>query len=80
EVSINKRELDDTISKLQKMTNRLTLGMILAAVIIALALVLVIYQSETWEIIGSYVFGFALISSILFGIWLLWSIIRSGRT
>lgn len=80
EVSINKSELESLLSKFQKMTNRLTLGMILSAVIIALALVMVVYRSETWEAIGNYVFGFALITSILFGIWLIWSIIRTGRT
>lgn len=80
EVSLNQREMDDMVSKLQKMTNRMTLGMILSAVIIALALVMVVYQSETWQNIGNYIFGFALISSILFGVWLIWSIIRTGRT
>jgi len=72
--------LEEMIAKMQSMTNRMTLGMILSAVIIALALVTVVYRSETWQIIGNYIFGFALISSILFGAWLVWSIIRSGRS
>lgn len=80
EVNLNRQELDDLVGKFQKMTNRLTLGMILSAVIIALSLIMVIYRAETWETLGNYIFGFALISSILFGIWLIWSIIRTGRT
>ncbi len=79
EVNLNKRELDELVGKLQSMTNRMTLGMILSAVIIALALVMVVYRSEAWQTIGNFIFGFALISSILFGGWLVWSIIRSGR-
>ncbi|WP_298005630.1 MULTISPECIES: AarF/ABC1/UbiB kinase family protein [Anaerolinea] len=80
EVNINTEELNDLVSKFQKMTNRLTLGMILSAVIVALSLVLVVYKPETWQPIGEFIFGFALISSIIFGIWLIWSIIRTGRT
>ena len=79
EVNLSQRMLEDMISKMQSMTNRMTLGMILSAVIIALALVTVVYRSDTWQVIGNYIFGFALISSILFGAWLVWSIIRSGR-
>ncbi len=79
EVNLNKHELDDLFTRLQSMTNRMTLGMILSAVIIALALVTVVYKNEAWQTIGNFIFGFALISSILFGIWLVWSIIRSGR-
>jgi ubiquinone biosynthesis protein len=80
EVNLSQRMLEEMIAKMQSMTNRMTLGMILSAVIIALALVTVVYRSETWQIIGNYIFGFALISSILFGAWLVWSIIRSGRS
>jgi ubiquinone biosynthesis protein len=79
EVNLNQRELDEIVSKMQGMTNRMTLGMILSAVIIALALVMVIYRNETWQVVGNYIFGFALVSSILFGVWLLISILRSGR-
>lgn len=80
EMNLNRQELDDLVGKFQKMTNRLTLGMILSAVIIALSLIMVVYRAETWETLGNYIFGFALISSILFGVWLIWSIIRTGRT
>jgi ubiquinone biosynthesis protein len=80
QVGLNPRFVGEMMSQLQKMTNRMTLGMILSAVIIALALVMVIYRSETWQVLGNWIFGFALISSIIFGIWLIWSILRSGRT
>jgi ubiquinone biosynthesis protein len=79
QVNLKKDEADELLGKLQAMTNRITLGMILAAVIISLSLVTVVYQNETWQAIGNFIFGFALISSIIFGIWLVWSMIRSRR-
>jgi ubiquinone biosynthesis protein len=80
EVNLNHQLLDDLIGKLQKMTNRMALAMILSAVIIALSLVLVVYRPQTWQSFGNYLFFFAFVSSIVFGAWLIWSIIRSGRT
>jgi ubiquinone biosynthesis protein len=80
EVNINMQMLRGVISQFQKMTNRLALSMLLAAVIIALALVLVVYHPATWQSIGEIVFTLAFFSSLAFGAWLMWSIIRSGRT
>ncbi|MBE0697332.1 MAG: hypothetical protein IH586_10445 [Anaerolineaceae bacterium] len=80
EVNINMQMLRGLISQFQKMTNRLALSMLLAAVIIALALVLVVYHPATWQSIGEIVFTLAFFSSLAFGAWLMWSIIRSGRT
>jgi ubiquinone biosynthesis protein len=80
EVNLNHQLLDDLIGKLQNMTNRMALAMILSAVIIALSLVLVVYRPQTMQSFGNYLFFFAFISSIVFGAWLIWSIIRSGRT
>jgi ubiquinone biosynthesis protein len=80
EVSVNSQMLREVVSYFQKMTNRLALSMLLAAVITALALVMVIYQPATWQSMGEFIFGFAFVSSLAFGAWLMWSIIRSGRT
>ena len=79
EINLNRQELNDLVSKLQNMTNRITLGMVLSAIIIALSLVLVVFQANIWKTLGEYIFGFALVSSLVFGIWLVWSILRSGR-
>ena len=80
EVKINMQPLQQIMGQMQKMTNRLALSMLLSAVIIALALVLVIYHPATWQAFGEAIFGFAFFSSLAFGAWLMWSIIRSGRT
>jgi ubiquinone biosynthesis protein len=80
EVNINMQPLREFLGQMQKMTNRLSLSMLLSAVIIALALALIIYRPTTWLAFGDFIFGFAFVSSLLFGAWLIWSIFRSGRT
>lgn len=79
ELNINYDGLRDIISQMQKMTNRLALAMLLAATIIALGLVMVIYHPATWQQLGNLVFGLAFVSSLVFGIWLMISIWRSGK-
>jgi uncharacterized membrane protein YiaA len=61
------------------MTNRLALAMHLAAVITALALLLVVFHPATWQAFGEIIFTLAFFSSLAFGAYLMWSIIRSGR-
>lgn len=80
EVNINMQMLQSLLGQFQRMTNRLTLSMLLSAVIVALALVLVVYHPATWQSFGDIIFGLAFFSSLAFGAWLMWSIIRSGRT
>lgn len=80
EVNLNMQMLNSLFSQFQKMTNRLALSMLLAAVIIALALVLVVFHPETWQAFGEIIFALAFFSSLAFGAYLMWSIIRSGRT
>lgn len=79
EMNINYDFLREFTSQMQKMTNRLALSMLLAATIIALGIVIVVYHPATWQRIGDLVFGLAFISSLAFGAWLMWSIWRSGR-
>jgi len=80
EVNINMQMMRSLVSQFQKMTNRLSLAMLLAAIIIALALVMVVYQPETWQAFGEFIFGFAFVTSLAFGAWLVWSIIRADRS
>ncbi|HEX9018322.1 MAG TPA: AarF/UbiB family protein, partial [Anaerolineaceae bacterium] len=80
EFNINMQPIREAMSQMQKMTNRLALAMILSAAIIALALILVIYHPATWQAMGEVIFGLAFFSSLAFGAYLMWSIIRSGRT
>ncbi len=80
EVNVNMQVMREITAQMQKMTNRLALAMILSATIIALALVMVIYHPATWQALGEYIFFFAFLFSLAFGAYLMWSIVRSGRT
>ncbi len=80
EFNINYEGLRPFINQMEKMTNRLAMAIVLGAVIVALGIVTVIYHPAIWQTFGQYLFFFAFISSLAFGAWLLWSIIRSGRS
>ena len=79
EVKLNLEVLTGLLAQMQRMTNRLALSILLGATIIALGMVMVVYHPATWQKFGEIVFFFAFISSVAFGAWLMWSIIRSGR-
>ena len=71
--------LEEVIQQFQRMTNRLALTILLAAIIIALGLVMLIYHPPSWEQVAGWFFGGAFLMSIGFGIVLIWKIWRSGR-
>ena len=80
EMNINSDFVREFASQMQKMTNRLAMAVLLAAVIVALGIVMVIYHPTTWQRFGEILFGFAFISSLGFGAWLIFSIWRSNRS
>ncbi len=79
EVNLNMEIIHKFSRQMQQMTNRLSLSMLLSATIIALGLVMVVYKPEAWQTLGDWVFGLAFVSSILFGLWLIWSFLRSNK-
>ena len=79
EFNVNHEELREFSRQLQRMTNRLALTMLLAAAIVALGLMMVVYHPPGWEWYGGWLFGLAFLSSLGFGGWLMWSIWRAGR-
>lgn len=80
ELNINYEGLRQFANQMERMTNRLAMSIVLGAVIVALGIVTVIYHPAIWQTFGQYLFFFAFISSLVFGAWLLWSILRSGRS
>lgn len=79
EFNVNHEGLREFTRQLQRMTNRLALTMLLAATIIALGLVMLVYHPPSWERYGGWLFGLAFLISLGFGTWLIWGIWRSGR-
>jgi ubiquinone biosynthesis protein len=79
QVNMNMEWMRDIMRKMQVMTNRLAVSVILAGVIVALGLTLVVYHPTSWQSVGNFIFAFAFISSLFFGAWLMWSILSSRR-
>ena len=79
EFNIQHEGLREFTHQLQRMVNRLALSIILAATIVALGLMMLIYHPAGWEQAIGWVFGLAFLLSLGFGVSLMWSIWRSGR-
>ena len=78
EFIINVDRIRELLPVLQHMTNRLVIAILLAGTIVALGLVMVVYQPAQWQRLGEIIFAFALVVSFSFGLWLVWGMIR-GR-
>lgn len=74
EIHIEHRHLDRLITEVDRSSNRLVVGMVMSALILASALVIRSTQAEVWWIA---VPAFTL--SSLLGIWLIYGVFRSGR-
>ncbi len=71
--------LGEFTRQLQRMVNRLALSILLAAMIVGLGLLMVVYHPPGWERIGGWLFGLGFLFALAFGAWLMWNIWRSGR-
>lgn len=72
-IQLEHRNLDYFILELERSSNRLVVGMVVAALIVASALIISQGQSTFWVTLPTYV-----ISSLL-AVWLVYGIFRSGR-
>ena len=79
EVTLRHRGLDQALARLDRLANRISLSLLLAALIVGLALLIPAFRlAERGGLIaGVIVAGFLGVS--LLGIWLILSILRSGR-
>lgn len=79
ELNVNHEGLHDFALQLHRMVNRLALTILLAATVVALGLMMMIYHPPGWEIYGGWLFGLAFLFSLALGVWMMWMIWRSGR-
>jgi hypothetical protein len=78
EMQVNYDGLRDIVKQMQRMANRLAISILAGSTIVAFGMVMVVYRPSSWQQFGEFIFGFAFISSLGFGIWLMISILRSG--
>lgn len=72
-IQLEHRKLDNFVNEFDRSSNRIVVGVIIASMIVASALLIRTGAGEWW--LPSLVFA----ASGLLGIWLVWGILRSGR-
>jgi ubiquinone biosynthesis protein len=80
EFNINYEGFRDILAQMQKMANRMALSIIIGATIVALGMVVQVYMPPELVAIGRFFFGAMFLFSLAFGVYIMWSIWKSGRT
>ena len=76
QIGMRPEGFDSVINRLEKVANRIVLGVIAAAFINGLAVLVSVYRLPGWERWGWIVFAFGFLCALLLGIYLAWSILR----
>jgi ubiquinone biosynthesis protein len=77
EVGVYATESDSILRRLERLTNRVVLGIIVAAFIIGLAILLAAYRPAGWEQWAGSFFAIGFVFAAIIGTYLAWSILRS---
>ncbi len=78
EVGMKPGTFEPLITRLESLANRIVLGVIAAAFIVGLAVLLSVYRPPGWERWAGTMFAVGFFFAVLLGIYLAWSILRSG--
>ncbi|HWO00823.1 MAG TPA: AarF/ABC1/UbiB kinase family protein [Blastocatellia bacterium] len=79
EIGMRPEGFEPVVQRLERLTNRLVIGMISAAFINGLAILVSVYRPPAWERWGWAAFAAGLGAVIALGVYLAWSILRPGR-
>ena len=79
EVGLRSSTFDPVVLHTERMVNRLVLGVLVAALIVGLSIVLVVYHPALNQPWLGLLFGFAFVFVCLFGAYLMWTILRPRR-
>jgi ubiquinone biosynthesis protein len=80
QIGMRPEGFDPIIDRLEKIANRIVLGVIAAAFINGLAVLVSVYQPPGWDRWGWGVFAFGFLCALLLGIYLAWNILRPRHT
>jgi ubiquinone biosynthesis protein len=78
EVGMKPGALEPLINRLERLANRITLGVIAASFIVGLAVLLSVYRPPGWERWAGRMFAVGFFFAAVLGVYLAWSILRSG--
>jgi ubiquinone biosynthesis protein len=76
QIGMHPEGFDPILNRLERIANRIVLGVIAAAFINGLAVLVSVYKPPGWERWGWVVFAFGFLCALLLGIYLAWSILR----
>jgi ubiquinone biosynthesis protein len=80
QIGVRPEGFDPVINRLEKIANRIVLGVIAAAFINGLAVLVSVYKPPGWERFGWVVFAFGFLCALLLGLYLAWSILKPKPT
>jgi ubiquinone biosynthesis protein len=80
QIGMRPEGFDPVIDRLEKIANRIVLGVIAAAFINGLAVLVSVYRPPGWERWGWAVFAFGFSCALLLGAYLAWNILRPKHT
>ena len=76
QIGMRPEGFDSVINRLKRIANRIVLGVIAAAFINGLAVLVSVYKPPGWERWGWVVFAFGFLCALVLGVYLGWSILR----
>jgi ubiquinone biosynthesis protein len=79
EFGMRPESFEPLINRLERIANRIVLGILAAAFIVGLATLLSVYRPPGWERWAGALFAGGFFFALALGIYLAWSILRSGR-
>lgn len=80
QIGMRPEGFDPVIDRLERIANRIVLGVIAAAFINGLAVLVSIYKPPGWERWSWAVFAFGFVCALLLGLYLAWTILRPKHT
>ena len=80
QIGMRPEGFDPVINRLERIANRIVLGVIAAAFINGLAVLLSVYKPPGWERWAWVVFAFGFACALLLGVYLAWAILRPKHT
>ena len=80
EIGMRPEGFDPAIDRLERIANRIVLGVIAAAFINGLAVLVSVYRPPGWERWAWIVFAFGFLCALLLGTYLAWTILRPKHT
>jgi ubiquinone biosynthesis protein len=79
QIGMRPEGFERVLNRFERLGNRIVLGIIAAAFVNGLALLMSVYRPEGWEGWVGVIFGVGISVALLLGIYLAWSIVRTGR-